>query len=290
MDRHLMLAGLMVVSVTVIIGGLAASQDLDLGQNNGRAALVQLSGSISPQASGGINPSGMTPEGVRSINEKALQKNPDAIIYEINSGGGAVVASKEIMREIEDVDVPTVCRFRDVSASGGYLIALGCDRIVADSASLTGSIGVRSSYLEFGGLLEKYNVDYVNISSGKYKELGSRYENITPEEREILLNKTQKIHDEFVSTVERKRNITPENVETVETGEPFLGERAKNLGLVDRLGGRDTAVVVAENMTDKNLSTVTVQTTPDFNFLSLLTADLNLEQIMEKNLPIRAEY
>lgn len=290
MDRHLWLAGLMVVSVTLVIGGLAAIQNMDLEKKSGKAALVQLSGSISPQASGGINPSGMTPGAVRDLNEKALQKDPDAVIYEINSGGGAVVASKEIMRELDDVEVPTVCRFRDISASGGYLISLGCDRIVADSASLTGSIGVRSSYLEFGGLLERYDIDYVNISSGKYKELGSRYENTSPEEREILLNKTEKIHQEFVSTVESRRNITPEDVETIETGEPFLGERAKDLGLIDRLGGRETAVLVAENMTDKNLSTVDVETAPDFNFLSLLTSDLNLKQIISKDSPIRAEY
>jgi len=290
MDRHLIMAGGLVVAVTAVIGGLAMTQDVDLNQNKGKAALVQLSGSITPESTGGLNPSGMTPSSVRSSNEKAMQKNPDAIIYEINSGGGAVVASKEIMREIESVDVPTVCRFRDVSASGGYLIALGCDRIVADSASLTGSIGVRSSYLEFSGLLEEYNVEYVNISSGKYKEVGSSYMNTSEEEKKILLNKTEKIHEEFVSTVREKRNITPVNVETVRTGEPFLGERAQSLGLVDEIGGRDTAIRTAENMTGKNLSTVKVQTAPEFNFLSLLTADINLEQILSKDSPIRAEY
>lgn len=290
MDRHLVLAAGGALLVALLVGYTAVSNDIELDQDSGEAAIIQLSGTISPESSGGFSQSGITPDSVRDINEKALQSDPDAIIYEINSGGGAVVASKEVMREIKSVDKPTVCRFRDISASGGYLIGLGCDRIVADSASLTGSIGVRSSYLQFSGLLERYNVKYINISSGKYKEVGSPYSNITDEEKEILANKTRKIHEEFVEIVDSERNITPENIETVRTGEPFLGERAKKLGLVDEIGGRDSAVITAENMSGKNLTTYTVETQPDFNILRLLTADMNLQQLLESNAPIRAEY
>lgn len=290
MDRHLIIALGIVAIATLTIGGLAASQDLELSQQKGDVAIVQLSGSITPEATGGFNPSGITPESVRSKNDRAQEKDPDAIIYEINSGGGAVVASKEVMREIDSIAKPTVCRFRDVSASGGYLIALGCDRIVADSATLTGSIGVRSSYLEFGGLLERYDIDYVNISSGKYKEIGSRYTNLSEEERQILLKKTEKIHEEFVATVDENRNISDENMEEISTGEPFLGERAQDLGLVDGIGGRTAAIREAENMTGKNLSTVEVSSASDFNFLSLLTAEISLENFVSKSSPIRAEY
>lgn len=290
MDLHLLLAGGGALVIALLVGFTAVSNDLDIAQKEGEAAIVQLSGTISPESSGGLSPSGITPSNVRTVNDKALDKDPDAIIYEINSGGGAVVASKEIKREIESISIPTVCRFRDISASGGYLIGLGCDKIVADSASLTGSIGVRSSYLQFSGLLNKYNVKYVNISSGEYKEIGSPYSNITDEERKILSNKTRKIHEEFVEMVDSERNLTPQNLETTRTGEPFLGERAKKLGLVDSLGGRESAVVTAENMTERNLTTYEVSQTPDFNFLSLLTADMDLKNILNRESPIRAEY
>ena len=291
MDKHLLLAGGGALLVALIVGFAAVSTDIDAVNNNGKAAIIKLSGTITPESGGAFSAAGITPEGVRNVNDQALNRNPDAIIYEINSGGGAVVASKEVMREIESVSVPTVCRFRDVSASGGYLIALGCDRIISDSASLTGSIGVRSSYLQFSGLLERYGVKYVNISSGEYKELGSPYSNITDKEKDILANKTRKIHEEFVNIVDSKRNLTPENLETTRTGEPFLGDRAKEIGLVDGIGGRDSAVIAAENMTGKNLSTFEVDTTPSLNLLNLLTADLSLEQLAGTNkAPLRAEY
>ena len=290
MDRHLLLAGGTALLVALLIGGVAVSNDFEPISNSGKAAIIQLSGAITPESGGAFSATGITPEGVRSVNDQALQRNPDAIIYEINSGGGAVVASKEIKREIESIDIPTVCRFRDISASGGYLIALGCDRIVADSASLTGSIGVRSSYLQFSGLLERYGVKYVNISSGEYKEIGSPYANISDEEKKVLANKTQKIHLEFIELVDEERDLTPEQLDRSTTGEPFLGERAKNLGLVDSLGGRESAVVQAENLTGKNLSTFNVETRPDFNLLSLFSADISLENLVSNQAPIRAEY
>ncbi|MFB6147713.1 MAG: signal peptide peptidase SppA, partial [Candidatus Nanohaloarchaea archaeon] len=245
-------------------------------QGTGTAAVIQLSGTIKP-ASGGLTSSGITPEQVRELTSRALSKNPEAIIYEINSGGGAVVASKEVMRTIESVEKPTICRIRDIGASGAYLASLGCDRIVADSASLTGSIGVKASYLEFSGLLDRFGVEYVNLTAGKYKDIGSRYQNITGREKRILQDMIDQVHSQFVSIVDRQRNLTGQEVEKVSTGRAFLGSRAKQLGLVDRLGGRKAAVEAAENLTGRELKVVEVESTPGFSLLSLLTSSISFD-------------
>jgi protease-4 len=254
-----------------------------------RAAVIDLSGTITPSQSSGLASStGITPDTVRSLNDKAVNQGADAIIYEINSGGGAVVSSKEIYRSIEDVSVPTVCRMRDVAASGAYLMTLGCDEIVADSATLTGSIGVKSSYLQYTGLMEDLGVEYVNISAGSMKEVGSPYTNISEEDKQLLQEKVDIIQENFLNTVERERNLTTQQMENVNSGAPFLGVEAKKLDLVDTLGGRDTAVETAENLTDSEVNTFIVERDTGFNFLSLLTSDLSIGNFLEFSAPFRS--
>jgi len=256
--------------------------DLFESQQTGDVALIDLSGTITPSA-GGFS-AGMTPESVRQLTQSAEDRNVDAIVYEINSGGGAVVASKDVRRTIEDVSVPTVCRIRDVGASGAYLFSLGCDSIVADSASMTGSIGVTSSYLEFSELMDEVGVNYVNVSVGENKEVASPYQEPTEEEKEILQEKAELIGDEFLNDVVDARNLTRSQEQEVGTAEVFLGSEAQELGLVDELGGRQTAISEAENVTDLELSPVTVSNQQEFNLLSLFFSSLQLNE----NSPLKA--
>jgi protease-4 len=206
----------------------------------------------------------------------------------MNSGGGAVVASKEVKNSIEDVNLPTVCRMRDVAASGGYLIALGCDRIVADSSTLTGSIGVKSSYIEFTGTLDKFGAEYINISAGSRKEIGNPFMNSSEAEKQVLQQKVNIIQEDFLRMVEEERNLTESQMEKVSSGEPFLGSEAEEIGLIDETGNRDTVVQVAENLTGEDLVKSKVENTPKFNFLSLLTADLSIESFLENSVPFRS--
>lgn len=252
----------------LLLTGFGAS--LSFGQN--KIAVIDLSGNIKPSEGSAFSASGITPGKVRSLNENAVKQGADAILYEINSGGGAVVASKEVYRSIEDVEVPTVCRMRDISASGGYLISLGCDRVIADPVSLTGSIGVKSSYVEVSGLLDKLGAEYVNITAGKRKDLGSRFQNASKQDRKLLKDKIDIVHEEFLKMVQQERNLSDEQISEVRTGEPFLGREAMKLDLIDGLGGREEAIKAAENMTGKELNTFKVETSSGFNILSLLAA------------------
>lgn len=281
--KKTVLALLLVLSVAGASG--------QLFQQEGKVAMIDLSGTIVPtQASSITAPSGFTPEQVRELNDRAEQQGADAIIYEINSGGGAVVASKEVYREIEDTEVPTVCRMRDVAASGGYMIAVGCDRIIADSSTLTGSIGVKSSYIQYAGVLDRLGADYVNISAGSRKEIGNPFMNASEEEKQVLQEKVNTIQRDFIDMVEEERKLNEDQVRNISTGEPFLGSEAKKLELVDDLGGRDTAVEEAENLTGEELQTFKVENQASFNFLSLLTADLSVENFLDFSAPFRAKW
>ncbi|MFB6175226.1 MAG: signal peptide peptidase SppA [Candidatus Nanohalobium sp.] len=271
------IAGLLILftasAATLSLGGIFQG-------NSGKAALIKLSGSITPDSSG-FGSSGITPAEVRQLNQKVRNGDYDAVIYEINSGGGAVVASKEIKRSIESMDIPTVCRFRDISASGAYLISMGCDKIVADSATITGSVGVKSSYMQFSGAMDKLGIRYINITAGKYKEIGSSYSNASKEEKKMLKDMALNIQDEFINTVDRKRNLTPQEVSKIKTARIFLGKRAKKLGLVDRLGGRATAVNVAEGLSGKDLKLEEVQTSQNFSLLSLFLSKTGIGGFLE---------
>ncbi len=257
--------------------------------DKGKGAIIELSGTVQSSSSGGLySTGGITPGEVRSLNEKVEKEGYDAVIYDINSGGGAVVASKEVMREIESLDATKICRFRDVAASGAYLFSLGCDMIVADSATLTGSIGVTSSYLEFSEAMNKYGVDYVNISSGEYKEVGSQYQNITPDEREILQEKSDKIHQQFLDLVKENRNITQSEHRNISTGVIYLGSEAEEIGLVDELGGREKAKEIAENVTGKDLTFSRITRQQSFDITSFL-ASFNPGNFLDFNqLPLTA--
>lgn len=287
MDRKFFIGAGLLVLASITIGLVVADGSADFGTE--KAAIIQLDGQIKPSSSS-FGSQGVTPSTVRDLNDQAIEQGASAIIYEWNSGGGAVVASKEIRREIESVEVPTVCRFRDIAASGAYLAATGCDRIVADPASLTGSIGVKGSYLEFSGLMNKLGIEYVNITSGELKSVGSPFKNATPRERKVLKKIADRTHRQFVQSVEEDRNLSERQVKEIKSGSIYLGSRAKELGLVDTLGGRATALNEAENLTESELETFNVESRQKLGLLSLLSADSWLKNSINTGSPIEAAW
>ncbi len=190
--------------------------------------------------------------------EKA-DKNPNikAIVLEINSPGGTVVASEEIARAVKNTRKPTIAWIRDVGASGAYWVASASDVIVADPLSVTGSIGVIGSYLEYSGLMEKYGVTYEQLISGKYKDTGSPYKPLTDEEKDLLQQKLDIIHQYFIEDVAKNRNLTIDKVENISTGIFYLGKEAKDLGLVDQLGGKEEVInILKEKLEVKDINFV----------------------------------
>jgi len=151
-------------------------------QLTGNVALIPISGVIMTEESGSYFSSEIasSSEIVKSLHEAEESSQIKAIVLEINSPGGSAVASDEIGSAVKKAKLkkPVVAVIRDAGASGGYWVASAADYIVANRMSITGSIGVLSSYLEFSGLMEQYGVTYEKLTAGKYKDMGNPFEKL----------------------------------------------------------------------------------------------------------------
>jgi protease-4 len=172
-------------------------------------------------------------------------KQIKAVILEIDSPGGTVVGSREISNAIEDFDKPIVTWMRESAASGAYWIAVSTDHIVADPATSTGSIGVTSSYLQFSGLLDDYNVTYERLVSGEYKDTGSPFKELSQQERDLIQRKINLINNMFIEHIATSRGLSEYYIRGLATGEIFLGIEALDKQLIDSLGGKKEAVSIA---------------------------------------------
>ena len=166
------------------------------------------------------------------------------IILRINSPGGTVAASQELYRAVLKAKKrkPVVITMGDVAASGGYYIASAADTIFANPGTLTGSIGVISSYLNFYDLLNKIGVKGITIKSGEYKDIGNPTRPLTEEERKILQAILDDTYDQFLSDVSNGRKMPKDKIAKLAKGLIYTGRQAKNAGLVDYLGDYNTAI------------------------------------------------
>ena len=232
----------------IAVGVLSLFMGVDVESLNGNVALIPINGVIlgSDDSESFFESVTSSIDTVKFIEKAEKNSNIRAIILEINSPGGSAVASEEIANAVKKTNKTTVAWIREVGASGAYWIASSADYVVADRVSITGSIGVIGSYLEFPGLLEKYNVTYRRLVSGKYKDIGSPYKEMTPEENVIFQQALDEIRDYFVSEVAKNRKLNKKDVDKVANGLFYLGAQAKELGLVDELGGKDEAISYIE--------------------------------------------
>ncbi len=185
---------------------------------------------------------------VNFIDQAEKDASVKGIILEINSPGGTVLAGKDVAEAVKKTKKPTVALIKDVGASGAYWVASAADKIVADDMSITGSVGVTSSYLEFSGLMEKYGVGYEEIKAGRYKEEGSPYRKLSSEERKDLQEKINKIQTYFLNEVKKNRNLDDKTMEELKDAKVYLGIEAYDLKLVDYLGGKDLAINVTKDL------------------------------------------
>ncbi len=163
-----------------------------------------------------------------------------AIVLDINSPGGSAVASDEIAHAVKTAQKPTVALIHEIGTSGAYWIASAADTVIANRMSITGSIGVLASYLEFSQLMDEYGVTYQRFVGGNYKDLGSPFKSPTDAERKLFQSKIDKIHDFFIDEIAKNRKLSESQVKPLATGEFFLGSEAKEHGLVDMLGNHET--------------------------------------------------
>jgi protease-4 len=176
-------------------------------------------------------------------------KNIKGLIVRINSPGGTVGSSQEIYNSLKEMrsDLPIVASIVDIGASGGYMISCGADHIIANSGSITGSIGVISQYYNVSELLKFMKLEIEVLKSGKFKDTSSITKALSPEEKELINDLLIDIHDQFKEIVKIERKLTIEEIDNVSKGQVFTGKQAKRLKLVDSLGGLNSAKQYIEN-------------------------------------------
>jgi len=170
--------------------------------------------------------------------------NVRAVVLRIDSPGGAVAPSQEIYEAIVRAreKKPVYASLGSVGASGGYYIASAAEKIYANPGSLTGSIGVAMHLRNVQGLLSKIGVENSIIKSGEFKDAGSPYRKMTPKESRYLQGVSDEIYEQFLQAVARGRKLDHDQAAELAHGKIYTGDRAKELGLVDALGGLQTAL------------------------------------------------
>ena len=209
---------------------------------DGNVALIDLNGEIMSDGGGSFLSSGASANEIIGFIHDA-DKNPQvkAILLRINSPGGTPVASEEIAYAVKNSSKPVVALIRDQGTSGAYWVASAADGIVASPISITGSIGVLGSSLEFSGFMQKYGIGYERLIAGEFKDAGIPFRNLTQVEREMLQVRLNLIHQYFIKSVAENRHLSYEQTAELANGMFYTGEQAKDLGLVDVLGGVDEA-------------------------------------------------
>ena len=185
----------------------------------------------------------ITPEKIQK--ELAIAEKSDdikGVVIRVNSPGGSALASDIIYNSIKNTTKPVYISMGGVAASGGYYISAAGDKIYADKETLTGSIGVITMIPNVSELLKKAEINYSVISKGKYSDMGSLVRDLTEDEKDKIRASSLKVYEEFVDRVAEGRNMTREEVLKSAEGRVWLGEEAKEIGLVDEIGGIEKAV------------------------------------------------
>jgi len=203
-----------------------------------KIAIVEIKGVIA-QSSGIIE----------ELQQHLEDEGVKAIILRIDSPGGGVGPSQEIHREILKIKLKKkiITSMGSVAASGGYYIACASDLIVANPGTITGSIGVLMQFSNFEELLKKIGIKGVVLKSGEHKDIGSPLREMKPEEKKIMQEVLDNVHQQFIQAVAEGRKLDYSRVVQIADGRILTGEQAKNLGLVDKMGNlQDTIDIAAE--------------------------------------------
>lgn len=205
------------------------------------------------------------------------------IVLDINSPGGSPVGSEEIMQAVNDSKKPVYAIIRDIGASGAYWIATGARKIFSSPVSLVGGIGVTGSYVQASGFMNKYGFGYERLVSGEYKDTGTIFRNMTPDEKQMMKGKIMEINDYFVNSVAENRNLSVKYVKTLDNGEVFTGEEAVRNHLVDGLG---TIIDLKNEISQKeNKSVVFVSFQKSLSFLdTLLGSSSSFKNILSSSI------
>ncbi|MBF0496439.1 MAG: signal peptide peptidase SppA [Deltaproteobacteria bacterium] len=214
---------------------------------------------------------------IEDIEKYKKDRSVKAIIIRIDSPGGAVGPAQEIYAAIKSARASKkiIASLSNVAASGGYYVAAPADKIIANPATLTGSIGVIMDFANVEELLKKVGLNFITLKAGKFKDIGSVSRPMTAEERELLQSVINDVHGQFIRAVAEGRKIPQDKIREIADGRIFTGEQAKKMGLVDQLGGFLDAVELAKKLSGAAANAKVVYSDQDKKaFMELFAAQL----------------
>ncbi len=235
MKKWVFLLIVLIIIASVMISSLVAR--VPVGD---RVAVLRISGVI-------VNPLPV----VRKIERLKRDRSVKALVVRVDSPGGSVGASQEIYRAIErfrSEGKPVVVSMGNVAASGAYYLSVPADYIFANPGTITGSIGVVVQHVTYKDLLEKVGIKATVIKTGKFKDTLNPFRDLTPEEKKYLKETITDAYEQFLEAILKYRNIDEKKLREIADGRVLTGEKAKELGLVDGIGGIEDAIEKAKEI------------------------------------------
>lgn len=192
---------------------------------------------------------------LRSLKE---DKNVKAVVLRVNSPGGSAFASEQIWYAVSELkkEKPVIVSMGDYAASGGYYISCNADTIVAEPTTLTGSIGIFGMFPNVKGLTDKIGLDFDVVKTNQYSDFGMPNRPLNDGEKGLMQMYVNNGYDLFLTRCSEGRGISKEELDKIAQGRVWTGSTAKELGLVDELGGLDKALEIAIAKADVDAYTV----------------------------------
>lgn len=243
------------------------SESLVKLEKKDKIAVVYVNGAImmDEQEQRGLSQT-VTPEIVFAEIDKVLDEDEiKGVVLRINSPGGSALASNIITKRFEYLKSkkPLYVSIGGIAASGGYYIATSGEKIFADKESVTGSIGVVSIIPNFEKLIKEVDVNIETVKKGEYSDLYSLTTDFTEKDREKIYDSSYKVYDEFLTVVANSRKMSKEDVNKIGQGRVWLGTQAKEIGLIDNIGGLDLTIqTMAKDLKLENYSVVEMVEAP----------------------------
>ncbi|MCR5050974.1 MAG: signal peptide peptidase SppA [Paludibacteraceae bacterium] len=214
-----------------------------------KVAVVYLEGEITEDDGDGI----VSKDVVKNL--RKLQKDDDvkALVLRVNSPGGSADASEQIWRAIQKIkedSIPVVVSMGDYAASGGYYISCGADYIFAEPTTITGSIGIFGTVPNVAKLRDKVGLDIDGVNTNKHSDLQINmvYKGMNPEEEQKMQTMIERGYDLFTSRCAQGRNVEQDYIKSIGEGRVWLGEKAKEINLIDQIGNIDNAISKAAEL------------------------------------------
>ncbi|SCQ24152.1 signal peptide peptidase SppA [Tannerella forsythia] len=212
------------------------------------------------------------------LRKLADNKDVKAVVLRINSPGGSAYTSEQIWKQVYELKKkkPVVVSMRSVAASGGYYIASGASKIIAEPNTLTGSIGIFGMFPNTAGLFNKLALTTDIVKTNRYADFGDPARPMTDDEKALIQGYIERGYDTFLTRCAEGRGVSKADIDSIGQGRVWTGEQALKIGLVDELGGIERAVELAGELAEiYNYNIMEVSTDHDF-----------LKELLEKQIEV----